>query len=32
MTAPPNAFATGEHLRRLEPGESTTHVWGASLE
>jgi aldose 1-epimerase len=31
MTAPPNAFATGEHLLRLEPGESTTHTWGASL-
>lgn len=31
MTAPPNAFATGSHVLRLEPGESTTHVWGASL-
>lgn len=31
MTAPPNAFATGSDVLRLEPGESTTHVWGASL-
>jgi aldose 1-epimerase len=31
MTAPPNAFATGENLLRLDPGESTTHVWGAQL-
>ncbi len=31
MTAPPNAFATGQDVRRLEPGESTTHIWGASL-
>jgi aldose 1-epimerase len=31
MTAPPNAFATGENLRRLEPGEAATHVWGARL-
>lgn len=31
MSAPPNAFATGELLRRLEPGESTAHVWGVRL-
>jgi aldose 1-epimerase len=31
MTAPPNAFATGEDVLRLEPGQSTTHVWGARL-
>jgi len=28
MTCPPNAFRTGEALIRLEPGESTTGVWG----
>jgi len=31
MSAPPNAFATGERVLRLEPGESTTHAWGARL-
>ena len=28
MTCPPNAFASGEDLVRLEPGESHTGVWG----
>lgn len=28
MTAPPNAFATGEGLRRLEPGTAVTTRWG----
>jgi aldose 1-epimerase len=28
MTCPPNAFRTGESLIRLEPGESTTGIWG----
>ncbi len=28
MTCPPNAFATGEQVLRLEPGESTTGTWG----
>lgn len=28
MTAPPNAFVTGEDLVRLEPGETATFVWG----
>ena len=28
MTCPPNAFATGESVLRLEPGESTTGTWG----
>jgi aldose 1-epimerase len=28
MTCPPNAFRTGESLVRLEPGASTTSVWG----
>jgi aldose 1-epimerase len=28
MTCPPNAFATGESVLRLEPGESTTGSWG----
>lgn len=28
MSCPPNAFATGEDLLRLEPGEQTAHHWG----
>jgi aldose 1-epimerase len=28
MTCPPNAFASGEAVRRLEPGESTEAGWG----
>jgi aldose 1-epimerase len=28
MTCPPNALQTGEAVRRLEPGESTTASWG----
>ena len=28
MTCPPNAFATGESVRRLAPGESATGSWG----
>ena len=28
MTCPPNAFRTGEGLIRLEPGASSTSVWG----
>jgi len=28
MTCPPNAFATGEGVRVLEPGEGTTSTWG----
>jgi aldose 1-epimerase len=31
MTAPPNAFATGTGLIRLEPGRSVTTRWGARL-
>ncbi|MGE5407564.1 MAG: aldose 1-epimerase family protein [Syntrophothermus sp.] len=31
MTAPPNAFQTGERLIRLEPGETATMRWGARL-
>jgi aldose 1-epimerase len=31
MTCPPNAFATGEGLVRLEPGEATSSSWGARL-
>ncbi len=31
MTCPPNAFASGDHLIRLEPGESVTATWGACL-
>ena len=28
MTAPPNAFVTGEGLLRLEPGATVRHRWG----
>ena len=28
MTAPPNAFVTGEGLLRLEPGDTAVHRWG----
>jgi galactose mutarotase-like enzyme len=28
MTAPPNAFRSGERLRVLEPGETVTTTWG----
>jgi aldose 1-epimerase len=28
MSAPPNAFVTGEGVLRLEPGESVVHRWG----
>ena len=31
MTCPPNTFATGERLIRLEPGTSTTGAWGSRL-
>lgn len=31
MTAPPNAFATGEHVIRLEPGQSVVTAWGVRL-
>lgn len=31
MTAPPNAFATGEGVVRLAPGEALTSVWGVRL-
>ncbi len=31
MTLPPNGFATGERVIRLEPGESVTTTWGAVL-
>ncbi|HEX5588544.1 MAG TPA: aldose 1-epimerase family protein, partial [Acidimicrobiia bacterium] len=31
MTCPPNAFATGQQLIRLEPGDSTVTAWGARL-
>ncbi len=31
MTAPPNAFVTGEGLLRLEPGDTTTARWGVRL-
>lgn len=31
MTCPPNAFASGEGLARLEPGASYTTIWGARL-
>ncbi len=31
MTCPPNAFQSGNGLRRLEPGESMVTTWGARL-
>ncbi len=31
MTCPPNAFQTGDHLIRLQPGQSQTTTWGAHL-
>jgi aldose 1-epimerase len=31
MTCPPNAFATGTGVIRLEPGDSATSTWGATL-
>ena len=31
MTCPPNAFHSGDGVRRLEPGESTTSTWGVRL-
>ncbi len=31
MTCPPNAFASGEDLLRLDPGTSASSTWGASL-
>ncbi len=30
MTCPPDAFRTGEHVLRLEPGETVSHRWGIS--
>lgn len=32
MTCPPNGFATGENIRRLEPGESVTTRWGITVD
>ena len=31
MSCPPNAFQTGQHVIRLEPGQSATTTWGARL-
>ena len=31
MTCPPDAFASGEGVLRLEPGQSVTTTWGAFL-
>jgi len=28
MTCPPNAFATGDNLLVLQPGQAVTHTWG----
>jgi aldose 1-epimerase len=30
MTCPPNAFASGQDLLTIEPGQSFTHSWGIS--
>ena len=32
MTCAPNAFASGDGLRVLEPGESFSAAWGIELE
>jgi aldose 1-epimerase len=32
MTCPPNGFATGENVIRLEPGEAVTTRWGIAVE
>jgi aldose 1-epimerase len=32
MTCAPNAFATGEGIRVLAPGESTLSTWGISVQ
>jgi aldose 1-epimerase len=32
MTCPPNGFATGEDVLRLEPGASVTTRWGITVE
>lgn len=32
MTAPPNAFASGESVQRLEPGARTSSQWGIRVE
>jgi aldose 1-epimerase len=32
MTCAPNAFATGEGIRVLSPGESTVSTWGISVQ
>ena len=31
MTCPPNAFASGEQVTRLEPGATITTTWGVTL-
>lgn len=31
MSCPPNGLQSGEHVLRLEPGESVAHRWGAGL-
>ncbi len=31
MTCPPNAFATGHHVIKISPGQSSTTTWGARL-
>ncbi len=31
MSCPPNGFQTGEHVVRLEPGQSTAAAWGVTL-
>lgn len=32
MTCPPNAFATGEDVLTLAPGDSVTHAWGLEIK
>jgi aldose 1-epimerase len=31
MTCPPNAFASGEQVQRIEPGSSISTTWGVTL-
>jgi hypothetical protein len=31
MTAPPDAFATGDGVIRLEPQQTVTNQWGVAL-
>lgn len=32
MTCPPNGLQSGDHVIRLEPGDSVTSIWGVTLQ